>query len=61
MRIGKVVEKIEAHLDTQNKSLFLVSLPSLPAGSYTVIWHVVSVDTHKTQGSSAGKFDDQNA
>ena len=47
---GKVVEKTEAHLDAQNKSLFLVSLPSLPAGAYTVIWHVVSVDTHKTQG-----------
>ena len=47
---GKVVGKIDAHLDAQNKSLFLVSMPSLPAGSYTVIWHVVSVDTHKTQG-----------
>ena len=47
---GKVVEKTDAHLDAQNKSLFLVSVPSLPAGTYTVIWHVVSVDTHKTQG-----------
>ncbi|MGA3399614.1 MAG: copper resistance protein CopC [Acetobacteraceae bacterium] len=22
----------------------------LPAGQYTVIWHVTSVDTHKTEG-----------
>ena len=32
------------------KSLLQVSLPQLPAGTYTVIWHVVSVDTHRTQG-----------
>ncbi len=47
---GQAVAKTEAHLDTQNKSLFLISVPSLPAGAYTVIWHAVSVDTHKTQG-----------
>jgi len=25
-------------------------LPPLPAGTYRVKWHVVSVDTHRTQG-----------
>jgi len=47
---GKEVDKKDAHLDDKDKSLFLVSLPQLPAGNYTVIWHAVSVDTHKTQG-----------
>jgi methionine-rich copper-binding protein CopC len=47
---GKEVDKKDAQLDDKDKSLFLVSLPSLPAGTYTVIWHAVSVDTHKTQG-----------
>jgi hypothetical protein len=47
---GKEVDKKDAHLDAKDKSLFLVSLPQLPAGTYTVIWHAVSVDTHKTQG-----------
>jgi methionine-rich copper-binding protein CopC len=47
---GHEVDKKDAHLDPQDKTLFLVSLPSLPAGTYTVIWHAVSVDTHKTQG-----------
>jgi copper resistance protein C len=47
---GGEVDKKDAHLDENDKSLFLVSLPSLPAGTYTVIWHAVSVDTHKTQG-----------
>jgi copper resistance protein C len=28
-----------------------VGLRPLPAGTYTVSWHVVSVDTHPTQGS----------
>ena len=32
----------------QNK--FAVPLKKLPPGVYTVIWHVTSVDTHKTQG-----------
>jgi methionine-rich copper-binding protein CopC len=28
-----------------------IGVKSLPAGAYSVIWHVLSVDTHKTQGS----------
>jgi methionine-rich copper-binding protein CopC len=27
-----------------------VPVKKLAAGTYTVIWHVTSVDTHKTQG-----------
>jgi hypothetical protein len=27
-----------------------VSVKSLPPGTYKVIWHVLSVDTHRTQG-----------
>lgn len=30
--------------------LLSVTLKPLPAGMYTVEWHVTSVDTHKTQG-----------
>lgn len=29
----------------------VVVLPKLPAGRYSVTWHVTSVDTHQTQGS----------
>jgi methionine-rich copper-binding protein CopC len=29
---------------------FAVKVKKLGAGVYTVIWHVTSVDTHKTQG-----------
>jgi hypothetical protein len=47
---GNEVDKKDTHLDSKNKSLLVVSLPPLPPGTYTVAWHVVSVDTHKTQG-----------
>jgi methionine-rich copper-binding protein CopC len=29
----------------------LVPLRSLPRGNYRVVWHVVSVDTHRTEGA----------
>lgn len=47
---GKEVDKKDSHPDAKDKSLLAVSLPALPPGTYTVSWHVVSVDTHKTQG-----------
>ena len=28
-----------------------IGLKALPPGTYKVIWHVLSVDTHRTQGS----------
>ncbi len=45
------VDKKDTHLDDKDKSLLIVSLPKLPPGTYTVKWHVVSVDTHRTQGN----------
>jgi methionine-rich copper-binding protein CopC len=48
--LGKEVDNKDAQLDKKDRSLFLVSLPPLPTGTYTIIWHAVSVDTHKTQG-----------
>jgi methionine-rich copper-binding protein CopC len=47
---GKEVDKKDAHVDSKKQSLLVVTLPKLPSGTYTVIWRVVSVDTHKTQG-----------
>lgn len=50
---GRQMDKKDAHLDDKDKSLLLLSLPQLPPGTYTVTWHAVSVDTHKTQGHFA--------
>jgi copper resistance protein C len=48
---GKEVDKHDVHLDRSNHALLRVSLPPLDVGSYKVVWRVVSVDTHLTNGS----------
>ncbi len=48
---GKEVDKRDVHLDRSDRALLHVSLPPLIAGIYKVVWRVVSVDTHVTNGS----------
>jgi copper resistance protein C len=48
---GKEVDKRDVHLDRTDHALLRVSLPSLEAGIYKVVWRVVSVDTHVTSGN----------
>ena len=48
---GKEVDKRDVHLDRSDRTLLHVSLPWLRAGTYKVVWRVVSVDTHVTNGS----------
>jgi copper resistance protein C len=50
---GKEVDKRDLHLDRSDHALLHVSLPRLSAGTYRVVWRVVSVDTHVTSGSFA--------
>src|SRR5438094_2331608 len=47
---GKEVDKRDLHLDRSDHALLHVSLPQLGAGIYKVVWRVVSVDTHVTNG-----------
>jgi methionine-rich copper-binding protein CopC len=47
---GERVDKRDVHLAGDATHL-AVGLPALPPGTYTVVWHATSVDTHKTQGS----------
>lgn len=47
---GKEIDKRDAHLDRSNQAVLCVSLPSLPSGIYKVVWRVVSIDTHVTNG-----------
>jgi methionine-rich copper-binding protein CopC len=47
---GKQVDKKDTHSDPSNRSVLQVSLPRLGPGSYKVVWRVVSVDTHRTNG-----------
>ena len=48
---GKEVDKRDLHLDPFDHALLHISVPRLGAGTYKVVWRVVSVDTHVTNGS----------
>ena len=48
---GKEMDKRDVHLDRSDRALLHVSLPRLGPGTYKVVWRVVSVDTHVTNGN----------
>jgi len=50
---GRTIATGAATVDRQNPMELVIKLPPLPAGHYKVEWQVVSVDTHRTEGSFA--------
>ena len=49
-RDGKQVDKQDKRFDRANPTVLQVSLPPLPPGRYRVVWRVLSVDTHVSEG-----------
>jgi methionine-rich copper-binding protein CopC len=49
--VGKQVDKADAHVDKEDRTIMRVSLQPLPRGIYTVKWRAVTVDTHRTEGT----------
>jgi methionine-rich copper-binding protein CopC len=47
---GKMVNQLNSRVNPSDTKLLEVGLPPLPAGSYHVIWNVVSRDGHRTSG-----------
>jgi methionine-rich copper-binding protein CopC len=47
---GAAVAAGAPHLVSGDNRQLSVAMPKLPSGTYTVIWHATSVDTHKTEG-----------
>jgi methionine-rich copper-binding protein CopC len=47
---GKQVDKQDVKVDASKPDLLTVSVPSLGPGTYKVVWRVLSVDTHVTEG-----------
>ena len=47
---GRAVNTGRAAVDPGNPTQLVLPLPALPPGRYKVSWHVVSVDTHRTEG-----------
>jgi methionine-rich copper-binding protein CopC len=48
---GAAVRVGELHVDPADNTQLLVPLPKLGAGTYTVTWQAVAVDTHRSRGS----------
>ena len=47
---GARVDRDDSRVDRLNPLLLRVTLPPLAPGTYTVIWRVLSVDSHITEG-----------
>lgn len=49
-RSGRQVDGRDRQVDSGERTLLRVSLPPLAPGIYRVVWRVLSVDTHVTEG-----------
>ena len=49
--VGMRIQTGRPHPADGDRQRLTVSLPRLAPGTYEVVWHVTSVDTHKTEGS----------
>jgi len=49
-RSGAAVNDGPAAIDPSDQTELTVKLNALPSGTYKVKWHVLSVDTHTTEG-----------
>lgn len=47
---GGRIDKGDSQVDSSNLSLLRISLPPLTLGTYKVIWRVLSIDGHITEG-----------
>jgi methionine-rich copper-binding protein CopC len=47
---GQHVEEGHATVDPGNAAILQVALNPLPPGTYKVVWRVVSIDSHRTEG-----------
>ena len=48
---GRMIATGQATVDPGNDKQLVLVLPPLAPGRYRVRWHVVSVDTHRSEGS----------
>ncbi|HEV8617059.1 MAG TPA: copper resistance CopC family protein [Methylomirabilota bacterium] len=47
---GNRADMNDSAVDPASRTLLTVSLPALPAGRYRVVWRVLSIDSHLTDG-----------
>ena len=49
-KTGKPVDRGDSHVDSADPTVITTTVSALPPGTYRVVWRVVSVDTHVTEG-----------
>ena len=49
-KTGKEVNAGDSRVDSADPTLIVATVPSLVPGTYRVVWRVVSIDTHVTEG-----------
>jgi len=49
--IGERIDAGDSYVDPMNRELLTVSLPALSPGAYKVVWRILSVDTHVSEGT----------
>ena len=47
---GEQVDRRDGRVDRANPALLRATLPSLPPGTYQVLWRVLSIDADVTEG-----------
>lgn len=47
---GRQVDRADKRFDPSDRSIMRISLPPLQPGTYRVLWRVLSVDTHVSEG-----------
>ena len=47
---GKRVDRGDSRVESSTPAVLHVSLPPLESGAYRVVWRVLSIDTHVTEG-----------
>ena len=47
---GEQVDRRDAHVDRANPAVLRATLPTLPPGTYKVLWRVLSIDADVTEG-----------
>lgn len=54
---GRRVDRGDVRVDAKDPTILRVSLPPLAPGAYKVIWRVMSIDQHKTEGDYRFRLD----
>jgi len=47
---GERVDAGDSQVDAANRAVLTVTVPALAAGTYKVVWRILSVDTHVSEG-----------